>query len=190
VLAAPLLLSFRDLIKLRPAARIAELIGLLLLTALTSVLLFDEHLYFAARHTVLALLVFPFVLWAAIRFGVAGTALANAVIATVALLATAFALGPFSKDVPFVNALLLELFFATVAVSGLILAAVIAERKETDTERERLIREQAKQEAEREGEKRYRRIVEMANEGIWTLDAQGCTTFVNRQFANMLGYEP
>lgn len=46
------------------------------------------------------------------------------------------------------------------------------------------------QPAEREGEKRYRRIVEMPNEGIWTLDALGCTTFVNRQFAYMLGYEP
>jgi PAS domain S-box-containing protein len=30
----------------------------------------------------------------------------------------------------------------------------------------------------------------MANDSIWTLDAQGCTTFVNRQFAYMLDYEP
>jgi PAS domain S-box-containing protein len=77
-----------------------------------------------------------------------------------------------------------------VTVSGLLLSAVIAERKAAEAEREYLIREQARQEAEREGEKRYRRIVELANEGIWTLDAQGSTTFVNRQFACMLGYEP
>jgi len=190
LLAAPLLLSLHELVKLRSVARILELAGLLLLAAFTSVLLFDEHLYFADRHTVLALLVFPFVLWAAIRFGVAGTALINAVIAAIALLATAHGLGPFSEDLPFINALLLQLFFATVAVSGLLLSAVIAERKATEAEREHLIREQATQEAEREGEKRYRRIVELANEGIWTLDAQGATTFVNRQFAHMLGYEP
>jgi PAS domain S-box-containing protein len=190
LLAAPLLLSLRELVKLRSAARILELAGLLLLTTLASVLLFDEHLYFAARYSVLALLVFPFVLWAAIRFGVAVTALANAVIGMVALLATAHGLGPFAKDLPYTNALLFQLFFATVAVSGLLLAAVIAERQATEAEREYLIREQATQEAEREGEKRYRRIVEMANDGIWTLDAQGCTTFVNRQFAHMLGYEP
>ena len=190
LLAAPLLLSLGELFKVRSAARILELAGLLLLTALTSVLLFDEHLYFAIQHTVLALLVFPFVLWAAIRFGVRGTALINAIIATIALLATAHGLGPFSKDQPLTNALLLQLFFATLAVSGLLLSAVIAERKATEAEREYLIREQATQEAEREGEKRYRRIVELANEGIWTLDARGCTTFVNRQFANMLGYEP
>jgi PAS domain S-box-containing protein len=190
LLAAPLLLSLRELFKLRSAARMLELAGLFLLAALTSVLLFDEHLNFADRHTVLALLVFPFVLWAAIRFGVAGTALVNAIITAIALLATAHGLGPFSKDMPFINALLLQLFFATVVVSGLLLSAVIGERQATEAEREYLIREQAKQEAEREGEKRYRRIVELANEGIWTLDARCCTTFVNRQFARMLGYEP
>jgi PAS domain S-box-containing protein len=190
LLAAPLLLSLHELVKLRSVARILELVGLFLLAAFTSVLLFDEHLNFADRHTVLALLVFPFVLWAAIRFGVAGTALVNAVIAAIALLATAHGLGPFSKELPFINALLLQLFFATVVVSGLLLSAVIAEMKATEAEREYLIREQATQEAEREGEKRYRRIVELANEGIWTLNAQGCTTFVNRQFAHMLGYEP
>jgi PAS domain S-box-containing protein len=129
-------------------------------------------------------------LWAAIRFEVAGTALINAVIAAVALVATAHGMGPFSRDLPFTNALLLQLFFTTLAVSGLLLSVVTAERKATEAEREHLIREQATQEAEREGEKRYRRIVEMANEGIWTLDAQGCTTFVNRQLAHMLGYEP
>jgi len=190
LLAAPLLLSLRELFDLRSVVRVVELIGLLLLTALTCVLLFDEHIYFAIRHTVLALFVVPFVLWAAIRFGVAGTALINAVIAIVALLATAQGLGPFSQDRPFINALLLQFFFATLAASGLLLAAVIAERKATESEREYLIREQAKQEAEWEGQQRYRRIVEMANEGIWTIDARGYTTFVNRQFAQMLGYRP
>jgi PAS domain S-box-containing protein len=190
LLAAPLLLSFRELMRLRSSARMAELVALLLLTSLTSVLLFDERLFFAARHTVLALVVFPLVLWAAIRFGVAGSALVNAIIAAVGLLATAHGLGPFSKDLPFTNALLLQLFFANFAISGLLLSAVIAERKASEAEREYLIREQAKQEAEREGERRYRRIVELANEGIWTLDGKGRTTFVNRQFASMLGYEP
>jgi len=190
LLAAPLLLSLHELIDLRPRFRILELGGMLLLTTLTSLLLFDEHIYFAIRHTVLALFVFPFVMWAAIRFGVAGTALVNAVVATVALFAAAHGLGPFSQDQPFTNALLLQFFFATLAVSGLLLAAVIAERKATEAEREYLIREQARQEAELDGQKRYRRIVEMANEGIWTLDAHGYTTFVNQQLSDMLDYRP
>jgi PAS domain S-box-containing protein len=39
-------------------------------------------------------------------------------------------------------------------------------------------------------EERYRRIVETAEEGIWTIDAARKTTFVNPKMARMLGYEP
>ncbi|MEP6549838.1 MAG: PAS domain S-box protein, partial [Gemmatimonadales bacterium] len=44
------------------------------------------------------------------------------------------------------------------------------------------------QDALRTSEERYRRIVETANEGIWTIDENSCTTFVNGQMARMLGY--
>ncbi|MBW4649132.1 MAG: PAS domain S-box protein [Kastovskya adunca ATA6-11-RM4] len=40
----------------------------------------------------------------------------------------------------------------------------------------------------RQSEAQYRRIVETATEGIWMLDANGNTTFVNPQMAQMLGY--
>ncbi len=39
-----------------------------------------------------------------------------------------------------------------------------------------------------DSEKRYRSIVETAQEGIWTIDAESRTTFVNRSMAQMLGY--
>lgn len=37
-------------------------------------------------------------------------------------------------------------------------------------------------------EEQYRRIVQTATEGIWLLDKDNCTTFVNQQMATMLGY--
>ncbi len=37
-------------------------------------------------------------------------------------------------------------------------------------------------------EERYRRIVQTAEEGIWMIDAQAGTTFVNPKMASMLGY--
>ncbi|MGC1415884.1 MAG: PAS domain S-box protein [Candidatus Acidiferrum sp.] len=46
------------------------------------------------------------------------------------------------------------------------------------------------EDAVRETEKRYRRIVETTNEGVWLLDSKLQTAFVNRQMAEMLGYEP
>ena len=37
-------------------------------------------------------------------------------------------------------------------------------------------------------EEKYRRLVELAQEGIWTIDEKGSTIFVNPAMANMLGY--
>ena len=39
-----------------------------------------------------------------------------------------------------------------------------------------------------QSERRYRRIVDTANEGIWVLDQQAKTTFVNAKLCEMLGY--
>jgi PAS domain S-box-containing protein len=57
------------------------------------------------------------------------------------------------------------------------LVANITPRKRTD-------------EAIRESEMRYRRIVETTNEGVWLLDSTLHNSYVNRQMAEMLGYEP
>ncbi len=37
-------------------------------------------------------------------------------------------------------------------------------------------------------EKKYRQLVELAQEGIWVTDAASCTTFVNPKLAEILGY--
>ena len=39
-----------------------------------------------------------------------------------------------------------------------------------------------------DSEARYRRIVELAHEGIWTIDADSRTTYVNARMAELLGY--
>ncbi|HWE94932.1 MAG TPA: PAS domain S-box protein [Tepidisphaeraceae bacterium] len=41
-----------------------------------------------------------------------------------------------------------------------------------------------------ESERRYRTIVETAIEGIWVIDAEGRTTYVNQSMADMFGYAP
>ena len=45
-----------------------------------------------------------------------------------------------------------------------------------------------KQQPPLEREKNCRRFVETANEGLWALDAEGLTTFVNHKLTNLLGY--
>ncbi len=51
-----------------------------------------------------------------------------------------------------------------------------------------LLERKQSEEALRVSELKYRHIVETANEGIWTVDAQDKTTFVNPKMAEMLGY--
>jgi PAS domain S-box-containing protein len=55
-------------------------------------------------------------------------------------------------------------------------------------ERELAERKQAQEEL-KESEQRYRRLVDTASEGIWELDEQFLTTYVNRRMAEMLGYD-
>ncbi len=57
------------------------------------------------------------------------------------------------------------------------IARDITERKQAET-------------ALRESEQRYRQIVDTAGEGIWMIDRDARTTYVNERMATMLGYEP
>jgi PAS domain S-box-containing protein len=69
-------------------------------------------------------------------------------------------------------------FGADGLVDGWVVVIVdISERKRTE-------------EAIRESERRYRRIVETTNEGVWQIDSTLHNSYVNRQLAEMLGYEP
>ncbi len=52
-----------------------------------------------------------------------------------------------------------------------------------------LRRDQENLRAVQQSEEKYRQIAEMANEGIWAMDAQYHTTYVNRRMAEMLGYQ-
>jgi PAS domain S-box-containing protein len=102
-------------------------------------------------------------------------------ISAVAVWGTALGFGPFIKGNPLQNAMLLQSFLGITSISGIVLAAAIAERAE-------LIREQSAREALERSEKNYRGIVETAYEGIWKIDANFETSLVNQQMAELLGY--
>ena len=65
-----------------------------------------------------------------------------------------------------------------------LIPAVQRELRDTRARRKNRQNEQAL----RESRERYRLIVETANEGIWNLDSESRTTFVNQKMAEMLGY--
>ncbi len=55
---------------------------------------------------------------------------------------------------------------------------------------EDITRRKQVEKALKESETKYRQMIETATEGVWMLDADDRTVFVNRQLAEMLGYTP
>jgi len=165
LLVAPLALTFPTLWKISSRLRIAELTALVLLLSVACLFIFTDRTLVALKLNVLGFAVFPFVIWAAIRFGVSGCALATLAIATISTSATARGSGPFARDIPILSSAMLQLYFAVFAVSGLTLAAVVAERERAESEREQLAREQAAKEAQLQAQEVLRESEKLAATG-------------------------
>jgi sigma-B regulation protein RsbU (phosphoserine phosphatase) len=180
LIVTPLALTFTGLLAVRDKRRRLELACLLLGTIASASLIFGHRL--GSMHAgVFAFGVFPFVLWGAIRFEVAGSAIVSFLSSAIAVWGTAHGFGLVIYGTVEQNAMLLQAFIVVTSISGVVLAAVIAERAE-------LIRKQSTLEALEHSEKNYRGIVETAYEGIWKLNADLETTLVNGRMAELLGY--
>ena len=108
--------------RIRSRAHIAEFAALLTLLTAACFIVFGDLPLIPVRLHVLAFAVLPFVMWAAIDFGIGGASLSVFLVATIATLATAFGFGPFAGNSSFINAVLLDVLFAVLSVSGLALA--------------------------------------------------------------------
>jgi PAS domain S-box-containing protein len=184
LLVTPLALTGFRLLEVRKPADIAEFAALTTLLVVASLAIFADMGPFSIRLHCLAFGVLPFIIWAAVRFGVPGMTLSTLLVASIATVATALGDGPFAQDTVFINAVLLDIFFAVLAVSGLTLAAVIAEREQGEAERVQLIREQAAMEARL----RLAAIVESSDDAIVRQNLQGAVTDWNEGAARLYGY--
>jgi PAS domain S-box-containing protein len=79
-------------------------------------------------------LLFPFAVWAALRFGSRGASLMTFVIAVVAVWRTVTGGGPFNTDSGGGTLFAVGCYLAIVAVTGLLLAAAVTHERETATE--------------------------------------------------------
>ena len=152
LLVTPIALTLPGFLRIREQARIGELVVLFVMLASACLLIFGDLNLVPVRLHVLAFAVLPFVIWAAVRFGVMGAGLSVLLIATIATVDTALGSGPFAASSPFTNAVLLDAFFAVLSVTGITLASAIAEREQAHHEREQSIRERAVLEAKLEDE--------------------------------------
>ena len=110
-----------------PRRRGAIIEGLLLLAGLlgASAFVFLRPAGVAA----IEYIVFPFLIWAALRFGAAGTASATVVANAVAVWGTHLGRGPFAGAGPERGLVPLQLFMAVAATTGLLLGAAAAQSR-------------------------------------------------------------
>jgi signal transduction histidine kinase len=108
--------------------RYAEGLFLVLLLIYVSWYVFGGTAPDGILHQALIYLVFPFIIWAALRFDQHGATLAAFVVSGVAIWGTVQGLGPFSLESKNDSLVLLQTFMAVVSLTGLILAAATLER--------------------------------------------------------------
>ena len=85
-----------------------------------------------SRETNLAYLVFPLLIWAALRFWQPGATATSLVVAAIAVVFTKHDSGPFMAGNPDDSLLLAQTFVGVAGVTALLLAAVITEGREAD----------------------------------------------------------
>lgn len=117
----------------RPAGLLArkralELTALILLLILLTEVIFGSLDLSLASNRPRTYLVFPFLMWVALRFGQRASVSLVFLIAVAAIWHTVDGIGPFSSGTPEENLLNLQLYMAVVATTTMILAAVVSER--------------------------------------------------------------
>jgi PAS domain S-box-containing protein len=118
--------------------------------------------------------VFPVLIWAALRFGPRGASSAVLVASSLTVLNTAHNAGPFVRQSITDSLLSTQLFMATAALTSLVLAAVTAERRVASR-------------ALLANEERLRSVVRSMVEGLIVRDARGRITDCNVAAEHVLG---
>ena len=134
LVVAPLLLIWSGRRLRLPSSweRAAEA-GLLAFSLLAiNVLVFWKLPALEIRHFPISYLIFPPLIWAAIRFGQCGAITAVFVTSCVAIWGTTRGLGPFGKEMPSDSLLFLQIFTGVFSATTMIVAATVAERVKSE----------------------------------------------------------
>ena len=132
VVAPPLLIWSRR-VHIRPSARwVAEFVALVASVGALSLFVFTDFLALAL--TDFPYIFFPALIWAAVRLGHLGSVTATALVSVIAIWGTVHGFGPFARQTLHESLLVLQPFLGLKAVTILVLAAVVTERRHADAE--------------------------------------------------------
>ena len=122
---------------------------------------------------------FPFLLWAAVRFGPWGAATATVVLSAIAVGSASEGSGPFSVQVLGDVSATLQVYgyLAVASFSSLIAAAALEERQSAVKEVQ-------------ESRQRYQNMVDTATDAVITINRDSRVVFANRATERIFGYRP
>lgn len=172
-IATPTLLYWYLAVRERIYPPLKEL--LVLSSALTGVLAYAFLSSVGPYSPILSYAPVPFIVWAALRLRPIGTATAVSILAFTSMLSAAGGVGLFSKGSSSQNVLSLQLFLLVVSIPLLSLSIIIDERKRTEG-------------ILRQNEEQFRLAMNNVASGVYTLDMQGITTYVNPAAEAMFGW--
>jgi diguanylate cyclase (GGDEF)-like protein/PAS domain S-box-containing protein len=127
LIVAPVVLTWSTRPRFRSWREGAEAVSLATGLVAFSTLVFARP-FASAGPQPLEYVLFPFIIWAAIRFGVAGAAIANLMTSSLAIWGTVHGVGPYAIGRGDDRLMLLQIFLGIVGGSGLILGATVSDR--------------------------------------------------------------
>ncbi len=134
IIVAPFLILWAIQPKLSwSPAQATEAIFLLLSLVLIALVIFSNQSPFGVNNYPLEFAIVPWVIWVAFRFGQRETATVTIIISSIAIWGTLQGFGPFARSAPSESLLLLQGFMGIVAVTALILAALVSERRQIES---------------------------------------------------------
>jgi PAS domain S-box-containing protein len=179
LVVAPVLFSWTARPRIRDTRRLLEVIALVVGTAAAADLGLLQSLdYLPLGELEYTYLLFPFVVWAALRFGPRGASLVTLVVAAVAVWHTARGGGPFLLDSVNSTLLVVACYLLVLVVTGLAVASAVW------SERDRATR------ALHQSEERLRIALDSARMGIWYWSVEHNTLTWDENLRRLYGLGP
>ncbi len=144
-------------------------------------------------------LIAPVLVWAALRFGQRGTATAIVLVSSLGIAMTSKGMGPFVLAEPTPSLLSLQAFLGVVAVTAMLLSAILAERQAAREALERALAEVESRVQKRTGElesanaalqlaqTQWSQFLDASPDVMWIKDADGRYVAVNDVFLRFWG---
>lgn len=179
VLVAPALLAWAAVIRKRtPLPRPLEAVALIVLLGVVSAWVF------LGGSWKYPYLLFPLLVWAALRYKQVGAATAMLIVSAIAVIGTLQGSIPIGGVTAVQSVQILQGLLAVVAISTLLIGATLAEREQIETEKQRLFEELVGR--QQLTDSMFSALSDM-DEGFLVTDA-GRLTFANEAYCRMTGY--